>query len=124
MQVRARKLVSTLAVSAALLLALPAAAFAAYGSIAVGTSGAGKSWGYSTKHAAIHKARRECEKVSPNCTFALWVSGSKCAATYYANSKHKKVYYAFANSKSGAKRKVRDAHPGAIYITSVCASHS
>jgi hypothetical protein len=123
MRLRARKVATALAIISTLGMAAPAAAFAAYGSIVVGNSGAGKSWGFPTKHSAIRKARHECETVTTNCSFALWVSGSKCAATFYNKPSHTKVYYAFANSKARAEAKVLAAHPNAIFITAVCADH-
>lgn len=104
-------------------MAAPAAAFAAYGAISVGPSSYGRAWDYPTKHKALRKAHRECEKYGPNCTFRLWVRGRTCAATFYNKPSHTKVYYAFAKSEAKAEAKVLAAHPHAIFITAVCASH-
>ena len=64
---------STLAVSFALLLALPAVAQADWGAIAVNplTGKTGISYGYETAGAAKNRARNECGR--GKCRVAVWV---------------------------------------------------
>jgi hypothetical protein len=63
----------TLALSLALLLALPAIAHADWGAIAVNplTGKTGISYDYSTAAAAKHRARNECG--AGKCRIAVWV---------------------------------------------------
>ena len=62
MRLRVRKLVSALAVVGTLSLAIPAAAFAVFGAIAVNPNDGvwGKSWNYPTKAGAENRALNEC----------------------------------------------------------------
>ncbi len=125
MHFRARKLVTAVAVVSTLGLAAPAAAFAAYGSIAVHLfahkTAWGKAAGYPTKRAAKRKATRECEKFAPTCHWVLWVRNSRCGAV---NRSGGKLYVAFANSEAKAESKIRAAHPNSQFIAAVCGNHT
>jgi hypothetical protein len=70
---------STLVVSFALLLALPAVAQADWGAIAVNplTGKTGVSYGYETANAAKNRARNECGR--GKCRVAVWVRNGYAA---------------------------------------------
>lgn len=76
---RHRRRLSALAVSFALLLALPAVAQADWGAIAVNTTTGktGISYGYETANAAKNRARNECGR--NKCRVAVWVRNGYAA---------------------------------------------
>ncbi len=125
MHFRARKLITAVAVIATLGLAAPAAAFAAFGSIAVDpfTHAWGKSWSYSTKKGAEKRALTECRIHDPgsHCQGVIWYK-NECGAVF-ENSSDTKFYFAFGPTKRSAKNKVRAVHPSARFITAGCATH-
>jgi hypothetical protein len=119
----ARKLVTAVAVILSLSLAVPAAAFAAFGAVAVGSSSWGRAWSFPTKNGALRKAKHECSRFGPNCRDVFWVSGTKCGAVN-RNTSGTKLYVAFAHSESRAEAKILASHPTSHFITAVCANHS
>ena len=125
MQIRARKFASALAVVGFLSLALPAAALAVFGAIAVNPNDGvwGKSWNYPTKTGAENRALNECRSAPGGgsaCRGVIWVS-NECGAVY-ENASRTKFYYGFAHTKEAAKNKVQERWPDAHYIAAVCAN--
>jgi hypothetical protein len=109
---------STLALSFALLLALPAAAEADWGAIAVNpvTGKTGFSFDYNTAAAAKNRARNECGR--GKCRVAVWVRNGYAALV----QKHNGVFVAGAGAtKALAFKKARHrAHEqSARSVTSV-----
>jgi len=122
----ARKFVMAVAVAMTLLMAAPAVAFAAWGAIAANghTLVWGKSWGYSTKFGAEQRALAECRSAphgDGGCQGVI-VYKNECGAVF-ENRARTKFFFAFGFSKRSAKRKVRRAHPTAIFLTAGCATH-
>jgi Domain of unknown function (DUF4189) len=106
-----------------LFLAVPAAAYAAFGAVAVGSSSWGKAWSFPTKSGALHKAKHECSKFGPNCKDVFWVGGTTCGAVNRSRS-GRKLYVAFAHSEARAEAKILAAHPTSHFIAAVCADHA
>ena len=123
MHLRARKLVTAVAVIATLGLAAPAAAFAAWGSISADpfTHGWGKSWGYHSKLRAERRALRECRHHNSNCQGVV-VYRNTCAAVS-ENLSETKFFWATGATKRAAKRHLARRHPGTLFITAGCATH-
>jgi hypothetical protein len=118
-------LVTAVAVAVTLLMAAPAAAFAAFGAIAVDpfTHHWGKSWGYSTKRGAELRALSECRSGDPgtHCQGVVWYK-NECAAVS-ENSSETKFYFAGGSTKRAAKHHLFRLHPGTRFITAGCATH-
>lgn len=108
-------LVAALAIS--LPLAVPAAALAAYGAIAINpkTGAAGISVDYPTQDGAKHRANRECRG---KCEIAVWVR-NRCAAVVETRTH---FIPGTGSSKRKALRKARKhAHnPDAHRVAWVC----
>ncbi|MBS1879598.1 MAG: DUF4189 domain-containing protein [Actinobacteria bacterium] len=109
------RLVAGLAV-AALLLAAPAAAQAAWGAIAVDpiTGHYGVSYDYNTARAAQHRARVECG--SNHCKVAVWVANGYAALV---QKRSNGLYFAgFGRTKHAAFAKAthRAHEPGARHV--------
>jgi hypothetical protein len=126
MHLRARRLVTALAVIATMGLAAPAAAFAVYGAISVhlfrhGITAWGNSWNYPTKSGAKRRATRECEQHALTCHWVLWVRNSRCGAV---NRHRSHLYVAFASSEARAEAKILAAHPRSKFIAAVCGNHA
>jgi hypothetical protein len=99
-----------------LLLALPAAAEAAWGAIAVDpVSGRyGTSFGYDTAHGAQHRARIDCH--TAHCKVAVWVANGYAALV---QKRTNGFYFAgFGKSKHAAFAKAlsRAHEPGARHV--------
>lgn len=98
-------------------LAMPAAADAAFGAIAVNpkTGAAGLSWNYPTQDGAKRHAERQC---AGRCRIAVWVR-NQCAAVVATRTR-------FVSGVGGSKRKAlldarRRAHnPAAKRVAWVC----
>jgi hypothetical protein len=121
MHFRVPKLITALAVIGTLGLAVPAAAFANFGAIAVGSSSWGKAWNYPTAGAAKRHATHACALHGPNCHWVLAVGGTRCGAVNHGGGH---LYVAFANSEARAEAKILAAHPRSHFIAAVCGNHA
>ncbi len=121
MYFRTRKFVTALAVVGSLGLAAPAAAFAGWGSIAVGSSSWGKAWGAPTASLAKKAATHACSLKGPGCHWVIAVRNRRCGAV---NRGSGHLYVAFANSETRAEAKILAAHPGSKFIAAVCGNHA
>ena len=123
MLLTAKKFVLAFAVMGTLALAAPAAAFAAWGALAVGGNsslyGYGYSYNYSTRAAAQSRALHSCAKHSSGCKLIFTVSGTQCGAASISGST---VFHSFGSSEGAATDAVKDAWPSAHFIYAVCAS--
>lgn len=104
---RLRVVALTAIAATSLALAVPAAASADYGAIAVNpnTAASGVSFGYNKKRNAKRRAKRECPG---RCRITVWVRNG-CAATVVND---RGFYSAAARKKRRAIRKAHRKAPG------------
>ena len=94
------------------------AATPTWGSIAANkaTGASGTAFNYASKEGAQEAALMGCGQAG--CQVVVTIK--KGCAAVYGNTQHTKLYYATASTQSAAKKKVKKAHPHAVFINDVC----